>query len=68
MTGYAALPQDQKIFSIRKLKDYGLSLYKIGRLVDNGSLVKLNKGYYENAEYAGKELDFYTWALMSRRA
>ncbi|MBR6459682.1 MAG: hypothetical protein IKS49_05925 [Actinomycetaceae bacterium] len=55
----AVLPVNQKIFSVQELKGRGLSLYKINRLVDAGSLIKLNKSYYENAEYRGEESDFY---------
>lgn len=53
------LPGDQKIFSMQELKDSGFSQYKISKLVDEGKLIKLNKKYYENAEYSGEESDFY---------
>lgn len=53
------LPEDQKIFSMQELKDSGFSQYKISKLVDEGKLIKLNKKYYENAEYSGEESDFY---------
>lgn len=55
----AVLPEDQKIFSMQELKSKGFSQYKIGKLVDEGKLLKLNKSYYENAEYRGEESDFY---------
>lgn len=55
----AALPENQKIFSMQELKSKGLSQYKIGRLVEEGKLRKLNKSYYENEEYSGRESDFY---------
>ncbi len=42
-----------------KKKDIGFSQYKVSKLVSEGRLVKLNKSYYENAEYSGEESDFY---------
>ena len=55
----AVLPEDQKIFSMQELKSKGFTQYKIGKLVDEGKLLRLNKSYYENAEYCGEESDFY---------
>ena len=54
-----ALPKDKKIFSMQELKENGLSQYKVGKLVNGGKLVKLNKSHYENMEYKGEESDFY---------
>ena len=59
MTGTATLPEDQKIFSMQELKSKGFSQYKVSKLVSEGKLIKLNKSYYENAEYRGEESDFY---------
>ena len=59
MTGTAILPEDQKIFSMKELKEKGFSQYKVSKLVEEGKLIKLNKSYYENAEYRGEESDFY---------
>lgn len=59
MAGTAVLPEDQKIFSMQELKNRGFSQYKVSKLVSEGKLIKLNKGYYENAEYRGEESDFY---------
>lgn len=59
MAGVTVLPEDQKIFSMQELKCKGLSQYKVSKLVSEGKLVKLNKSYYENAEYRGTESDFY---------
>ncbi len=53
------LPEDQMIFSIDELKRAGYSHYKINQLVEHGTLIKLNKKYYENTEYHGEESDFY---------
>ncbi len=50
---------DKKFFSIQELKSKGLSQYKIGQLVEDGVLTKLNKKYYENLRYQGEESDFY---------
>ncbi len=59
MTNAIVLPEDQKIFSMQELKRRGVSQYKVSKLVNEGKLIKLNKSYYENAEYSGEESDFY---------
>lgn len=59
MIGTVVLPIEQKFFSMQELKDIGFSLYKIGKMVSSGKLVKLNKGCYENTAYSGEESDFY---------
>ena len=53
------LPENQKIFSMQELKDKGFSQYKVSKLVSERKLIKLNKSFYENAEYQGVESDFY---------
>ena len=53
------LPEDQMIFSVDELKTAGFSYYKINRLVEDGMLLKLNKKYYENTSYQGKEFYLY---------
>ena len=53
------LPNDQMIISIEELKKAGFSHYKINQLVEDGTLVKLNKRYYENTNYEGEESEFY---------
>lgn len=53
------LPNDQMIISIEELKEAGFSHYKINQLVEDGTLVKLNKRYYENTKYEGEESEFY---------
>lgn len=53
------LPEDQMIFSVEELKAAGFSHYKINQMVDDGTLLKLNKKYYENTNYQGEESDFY---------
>ncbi|MBO4477747.1 MAG: hypothetical protein J5757_05405 [Lachnospiraceae bacterium] len=59
MENKGKLEKDRKIFSMKELKDLGLSQYKISKLVEDGKLVKLNKSYFENADYNGEESDFY---------
>lgn len=55
----AMISDDQMIFSIQELKEKGLSHYKIKQMVNQGILKKLNKKYYENKIFHGKESDFY---------
>lgn len=59
MANEIRLPEDQMIFSVDELKAAGFSHYKINQLVEDGTLLKLNKKYYENASYRGEESDFY---------
>lgn len=59
MENKAILPEDQKIFSMQELKRKGFSQYMVRKLVSEGKLIKLNKSYYENADYRGEESDFY---------
>ena len=59
MISTGLLPDNQKFLSIQELKNKGLSQYKIRNLVNEGKLIKLNKSYYENADYSGEESDFY---------
>ena len=53
------LPTDQLIYSVDELKNAGFSYYKISQLDNEGTLIKLNKKYYENTGYKGEESDFY---------
>ena len=59
MRNTAILPKNQKIISMKELKDIGFSQYIVGKLVKEGKLIKLNKSYYEIAGYQGEESDFY---------
>lgn len=59
MKGKYDIPYDQMILSVDELKKSGFSYYKINQLVEEGTLVKLNKKYYENTNYIGEESDFY---------
>lgn len=42
------ISNDQMIFSIDELKAKGFSYYKIGQMVQQEILIKLNRKYYEN--------------------
>jgi predicted transcriptional regulator of viral defense system len=53
------LPDDQKIISIQEMETLGLTPYKIRMLTKKGDLIKLNKQYYENQNYAGEDSEFY---------
>ena len=59
MTKTAQISNDQMIFSVQELKEKGFSYYKINQMVDQGILIKLNKKYYENANFDGEGSDFY---------
>jgi predicted transcriptional regulator of viral defense system len=53
------ISNDQLIYSVKELRDKGFSYYKINQMVEQGTLIKLNKKYYENKNFEGEELDFY---------
>ena len=53
MTTTAKISNDQMIFSVQELKEKGFSYYKINQMVEQGILIKLNKRYYENANFDG---------------
>ena len=59
MPNKAILSDNQKIYSMQKLKELGLSQYKVSKLVDEGKLIKLNKSYYENTDFKGEDSEFY---------
>ncbi len=59
MTTTAKISNDQMIFLVQVLKEKGFSYYKINQMVEQGILIKLNKRYYENANFDGEESDFY---------
>ena len=59
MAKNAQISNEQMIISIQELKDKGFSYYKINQMVAQGTLIKLNKKYYENANFDGEESDFY---------
>ena len=55
----AQISNEQMIFSVQELKDKGFSYYKINQMVAQGILIKLNKKFYENANFDGEESEFY---------
>ena len=59
MEAASVIEKDRLIISVDELKEKGLTLYKINRLVDQGMLKKLNKKFYQNIAYEGEESDFY---------
>lgn len=59
MSKEVKLSDNQMIFSVEELKKAGFSHYKINQMVKEGTLLKLNKRYYENTKYQGEESDFY---------
>ena len=51
---------DQKlVFSSEELQKLGFSYYQITKMVEQGKLFRLNKSYYENADFVGDMNDFY---------
>ena len=59
MRNVPMIPSGRKLFSMGELKALGLSRYKISLLADAGKLIRINKTYFENAQYTGDESDFY---------
>lgn len=53
------IPKEQKIITMKELKNWGYTHYKINKLVEEGKLVKLNKSNYENSDFKGDDSDFY---------
>ena len=54
----STIPADRHFLSITDLQSFGLSYYKINKLVTEGKLIKLNNKIYENTAYSGEESDF----------
>lgn len=52
------LNNEKMIYSIGELKKMNFTNYKINKMVDQGLLKKLNRSYYENANYTGDFNDF----------
>ena len=59
MSKEVKISDNQMIFSVEELKKAGFSHYKINQMVKEGTLLKLNKRFYENTKYQGEESDFY---------
>ncbi len=58
----------QQFISIQDLKDDGYSNYKVRKLVESGTLAKVNKRYYENLEYIGEPNDYYAPIAYSEKS
>ena len=59
MTQKKVLPDQKLVFSSEELQKQGFSYYQITKMVEQGKLFRLNKSYYENAEFVGDMNDFY---------
>lgn len=59
---------DQKmIYSIHELENLGLSYYKIKKMIEAGSLKKMNRNHYENLVFRGDHNDLvYSCAFVPR--
>ena len=54
----AVIPVSRKFLSVDELIRLGLTYYRINRLVDEGTLVKVSKSMYENTAFDGDVSDF----------
>lgn len=52
------IPSSEHFLTIERLGTLGFSHYKIGKLVDDGILVKVSRSMYENTAFDGEESDF----------
>ena len=52
--------KNKKYITISELKNIGYSYFKIGQLVKNGVLLKINRYTYENLIYDGDDNDFFS--------
>lgn len=50
--------ENKQFYTISELRNYGLSYYKINRMVETGHLERLNRSTYRNTAYQGDESDF----------
>ncbi len=55
----AELSPGKIIYSVSDLKNAGFSYYQISRLAEQRKLIRLNKSFYENADFSGNANDFY---------
>ncbi len=53
------LSESKKIYNTKELMSLGLTYYKINQMVKSEVLLKLNKSYFENNNYAKDDNDFY---------
>ena len=54
-----SLSKTKQIYSMEELKALGFSYYQINKMVENKSLSRLNKSFYENLTFTGDSNDFY---------
>ena len=52
--------ENKKFITTAELKDMGYSYYKIGKLEEQGMLLRVNRSTYENLTYKGDENDFFS--------
>lgn len=55
-----AIAENKKFITTAELKDMGYSYYKIGKLEEQGILLRVNRSTYENLTYKGDENDFFS--------
>ena len=53
-----AIPGNEHFLTVDRLMSFGLSHYKINKLVENGELIKVSRFMYENTAFSGDESDF----------
>lgn len=54
------ITENKKFITTAELKDMGYSYYRIGKLVEDGMLSRVNRSTYENLTYKGDENDFFS--------
>lgn len=52
--------ENKKFITTAELKNMGYSYYKIGKLEEQGMLLRVNRSTYENLTYKGDENDFFS--------
>jgi predicted transcriptional regulator of viral defense system len=55
-----ALAENKKFITTGELREMGYSYYRIGKLVEEGILSRVNRSTYENLTYKGDENDFFS--------
>lgn len=52
------IPSSEHFLTIDRLRELGFSHYKIGKLSNEGKLVKVSRSMYENTAFSGDDSDF----------
>ncbi len=60
-------PIEKQFISVQELHEAGYSNYKIRQMVSAGSLIGVNRKWYENAYYTGEINDFYTVSVYAEQ-